>query len=204
MSDIPSLLRTILSEVNLKSGDLIERWVDLYFNLARTFGGESYRHQPDLWVDLILRKMEDDSCIRMRDPAASQQVDMLLTLQYALSRMWVLSTYEGIRLAQETDSGRAHAKLTVLRRRIEMVRVPIAKQQIANDQKIKGSITLVPFGAEGPKQPYSAKDRSPYDPPKVWENETGSAAWLVLDSKTGETIPISRRALSDEMLALFN
>jgi len=67
MSDIPSFLRTILSEVNLKSGDLIERWVDLYFNLARTFGGESYHHQPDLWVDLILRKMEDD--IRMRYPA---------------------------------------------------------------------------------------------------------------------------------------
>jgi hypothetical protein len=203
MSDIPSLLRTILWQLNLKSADLIDRWVDLYFHLARTFGGEDHHHQPDLWVDLILRKMEDDSLIRMRDPAASQQVDMSLTLQHALSRMWVLSTYEVIRLAQETDGGRNHANLTALRRRIEMVRVPIAKQQIANDQKIKGSITLVPFGAEYPKQPYSAKDRSPYHPPLMWDNATGSAAWMVLDSKTGETIGISRRELSEEMLALF-
>jgi hypothetical protein len=204
MSDVASLLRAILSEVSTKSDDLVERWIDVYFHMARSFGVESYRHQPDLWVDLILRKMEDDSCIRMRDPAASQQVDMLLTLQHALSRMWVLSMYEGIRLAQETDGGRKHAKLTALRRRIEIVRVPIAKQQIANDQKIKGSITLVPLGAEDPKQIYSAKDRSRYNPPVVWDKATGSAAWLVLDSRTGETTDISRRALSDETLALFS
>jgi hypothetical protein len=54
--------------------------------------------------------------------------------------------YEGIRLAQETDAGRTHAKLTTLRRRIEMVRVPIAKQEIANDQRIKNPITLVRVG----------------------------------------------------------
>ena len=204
MSDVASLLRAILSEVNISSGDLIERWIDLYFHMARTFGLESHRHQPDLWVDLILRKMEDNACDRMRDPAASQQVDMLLTLQHALSRMWVLSMYECIRLAHETDDGRIHAKLTVLRRRIEMVRVPIAKRQIAHDQKIKGTITLVPLGAEDPKQTYSAKDRSPYYPPVVWDNMTGSAVWPVLDSKTGETIFISRRALSDETLALFS
>src|SRR5262249_40597957 len=123
---------------------------------------------------------------------------------YDLPIQGVLSMYEAIRLAQETDGGRNHAKLTALRRRIEMVRVPIAKQQIANDQKIKGLITLVPFGAEGPKQPYSAKDRSPYYPPLLWDDATGSAAWLVLDSKTEEMTAISRRELSDETLALFN
>jgi len=106
---VPSHLRAILSEVSTKSGDLLERWVDLYFRMARTFGVEVDRHQPDLWVDLILRKIEDDAFVRMRDPVVREQIDMLLTLQNALSRMWVLSMYEGIRLAHETDAGRTHA-----------------------------------------------------------------------------------------------
>ena len=63
MSDVASLLRAILSEVNISSGDLIERWIDLYFHMARTFGLESHRHQPDLWVDLILRKIDRKSVV---------------------------------------------------------------------------------------------------------------------------------------------
>ena len=35
------------------------------------------------------------------------------------------------------------------------------------------------------------------------KDTTGSTAWQVFDSKTGQTIIISRRALSDETLALF-
>src|SRR5260370_41614450 len=104
--------------------------------MAGSFDVEYFeRHQPDLWVNLILRKMEDDAFVRMRDPIARQQVDMLLTLQNVLSRMWVLNMYEGICLAQETDAGRTHAKLGTLRRRIEMVRVPIAKQEIPHEQR---------------------------------------------------------------------
>ena len=141
----------------------------------------------------------------MRDLVAREQFDMLPTLQYTLSRMWVLSTYEVIRLAQETDVGRTHAKLKALRRRIEMVRVPLAKQEIANDQRIKDPITLVRVGPGDPKpQSYSARDPSPYYPPTLGETATGSTAWRVLDSKTGQTVDISRRALSDEMLALFS
>jgi hypothetical protein len=202
---VPTLLRAILSEIMTKSADLSERWVGLYFRIAYTFGVEAYRHQSDYLVDLILRKMEDETFVRMRDLVAREQFDMLPTLQYTLSRMWVLSTYEVIRLAQETDVGRTHAKLKALRRRIEMVRVPLAKQEIANDQRIKDPITLVRVGPGDPKpQSYSARDPSPYYPPTLGETATGSTAWRVLDSKTGQTVDISRRALSDEMLALFS
>jgi hypothetical protein len=202
---VPTLLRTILSEVSTKSGDLPDRWVRLYFRLAYTFGVEVYRHQPDYWVDLILRTMEDEAFVRVRDPVAREQFDILPTFQNTLSRMWVLSTYEAIRLAHETDAGRTHPKLTTLRRRIEMVRVPIAKHEIANDQRIKDPITLVRVGPGDPKpQSYSAKDPSPYYPPDLYETATGSTAWRVWDSKREQTIDISRRALSDEMLALFS
>jgi hypothetical protein len=202
---VPTLLRAILSEVTTNSADLPERWVALYFRMAHTFGVEVDRHQPDFWVDLILRKMEDETFVRLRDPVAGEQVDILPTFQSTLSCMWVLSTYEAIRLAHETDAGRTHAKLPTLRRRIEMVRVPIAKHEIANDQRIKDPITLVSLGPGDPKpQSYSGKDPSPYYPPYLVETATGSTAWRVFDSKTGQTIDISRRALSDEMLALFS
>src|SRR5262249_41292403 len=68
MSDVASLLRAILSEASANSGDLIERWIDLYFHMARTFGIESHRHQPDLWVASAIRLPANKSicCLRFK------------------------------------------------------------------------------------------------------------------------------------------
>lgn len=204
-SHVPALLRETISDVFTTSGDLPARWVDVYNRMLNCFGVEYFQqHQADYWTDLILRKIEDEAVTLLAQQSANQPMDLLPTFQISLSRMWLLSTYEGVRLAHETVAGRNNAKLTELRRRLEMVRVPLAKQEIANDQKIKDVITLVRVGPGDPKpQSYSAKERSTYYPPILLITTTGSAGWRVIDSKTKKAIDISRRDLSDEMLSLF-
>jgi hypothetical protein len=144
---VPALLRAIISDVFSTSGDLPARWVDVCNRMLNCFGVEYFQqHQSDYWTDLILRKVEDEAVVLLAQQSENQPVDSLPTFQISLSRMWVLSTYEGVRLAHETAAGRNNAKLAELRRRLEMVRVPLAKQEIANDQKIKDAITLVRVG----------------------------------------------------------
>src|SRR5262249_46325574 len=123
--------------------------------------------------------------------------------QIALSRYWVLGMYESVRLAHESKP--ASAALTNLRRRLELVRVPLAKMEIANDLKIKEPLLLERIG-EGPRdvRPYSASERIPVNPAAGICTNTGSAVWYVVDAKTRSNVSISRRMISDECLALVD
>ena len=163
-------------------------------------------YQQDSRTDLLLRRLEHEAVGRLQEHyhGFSNLAD---DIQSSLSRYWMLSMYEVLRRAHETENGRENTKLRTLRNRIEIVRVPIAKHQIANDGKIgpTSPIQLARVGS-GPEDvvSYSSAQRVTYLPLTMICTATGSYTWSVVNARTRTQEVISRRAISDECLGLFD
>jgi hypothetical protein len=149
-------------------------------------------------LDLILRAVEDEA--NKLYPFDDDKDVVALNLQLGLSRYWILSMYEALRIVEKggpTDQGFA-----ALFHKFTLLRVPLAKGQIARDAKLSTDLKLVPVGV-GPHvepEPYA---KGSYAPPMFLDAFSGSLGWEVLDTSTGGTQPIIRRALSDDLLNLY-
>jgi hypothetical protein len=95
-------------------------------------------------------------------------------------------------------------KVVALRQKLELVRVPLAKFQIANDSKVKEPIYFVKQGGPPSEpEPYSSKQRIEYTPTNIVSLTTGSCGWRVYDTGAKAEIEIFRQDISDEILALW-
>lgn len=194
-------LETAFLQALAAQQELHEKWVRVSFQLGR--GSNPYQMmfmQPDGRMDLLLRAVEAETLAAMSRPQEDEP-NFSLEIQYTLSRYWILSMYELLR-----SSNRESEEIKALHRRFELIRIPLAKFQIAQDRH-KPTIFLGRYG-DGPEQEadaYSWKDgRVPYMPRQVVCNQTGSIAWLPVDYETQSEVFISRRMLSDEVLRIFN
>lgn len=174
-----------------------ERWVTLSLRVGFR---ELIFNQADGLVDIFIRAMEEET--KRRHDNNHSPVDFHLTLQNTLSRYWVCSWYEVIRRIQE-KRGRV-AQLLALRRKLELVRVPLAKFQIANDRKVKEPIYFVKqSGPSAEPEPYTARERLEYNPVHQISTVTGSIGWHVYDTAAKRPVDIFRRDISDEILELW-
>ncbi|SED60147.1 hypothetical protein SAMN05444161_3562 [Rhizobiales bacterium GAS191] len=167
------------------------------------FGADNAaRYLSDSRWDALLRQIEDETLAiiesRKPDPVGIPET------QLSLTRYWLLSMYEVLRLAQTTKRGRKFARLHEIYRKIEMVRVPIAKLEIANDQKFKGTIMVGRIlGEHVDTRPYGGEERN-FHPDMRLCTSTGSVEWRTIDAKSTSPVIISRRMISDECLSLFD
>jgi hypothetical protein len=199
MTTVSTCLTTAVAIASRKHHDLHKRWIRLSLLIG---GKDLVLRQSDGRLDLVLREMELETLARVPKRDQGDETELLaFDMQCALSMYWIASVYEGIRLVTKRNPA---DKLKALHSRFEMVRVPLAKGQIARDRNM-GEITLVKVGPGDPDpQTYSAKSRIHYRPVHLLCLETGSIGWNVMDaSKGGETF-ISRRMLSDEVLNLVD
>jgi hypothetical protein len=177
-------------------------WVSCSFGFAR-LNKHIYADVQQLGsIDLLLRQLEDEFGPRI----AASSLDFVLAdqLRVALSVNWIIGAYEVIRMAFLTDDGRKDDKLKSLYVKFELIRVPLAKRQIALDSKVSAKLTLLRVGDTIDKSVLYSKDsRIDYAP--IWEVDTsnGSLCWVVIDAKTSGMVRVSRRDLSDECLRLF-
>lgn len=128
-------------------------------------------------------------------------------LLISLSRLWVLAGYECVRLSFDKITAAAPG-LAELLHRFTLVRIPLAKQEIAKDRALgQNAILLGRRGEpqETPPHAYRAGAKIPYWPEFVINLETGSVGWTVIDIVNGGTeVTILRRELSDELLKLMD
>ena len=104
------------------------------------------RYQPDHLIDLIVRSMEDELAARhlVAAPEGDGEFHLEDTLQYVLTRYWVLGTHDVERIAARSPAGKVHPRLPSLYERFRLVRVPLAKLKIAGDDALKdGRVMLV-------------------------------------------------------------
>ncbi|MCF8505610.1 MAG: hypothetical protein K9G59_11895 [Caulobacter sp.] len=185
----------------LKGGDLGQRWIATYLRLVAF--GVGHASHSDIRTDLVLRAMESE--MMQRIAASEAETGGIGDIQGALSRYWVLSVYEMLRVAKDSDGGKTNEKLNLLYQQFRLVRVPVGKLEIARGNKAEG-IELVREGADPsePGRPYHGPGwRAQYRPPTFLRLDTGSIGWAVVDVESMTTIEITRRELSDELLTLF-
>jgi len=201
------LLTSAAMEALRRYADLRAKWRDVYTGLVRLSqtGGGLMRYQPDHLIDLIVRSMEDELAARHRAaPEGDGRVHLEDTLQYVLTRYWVLGTHDVLRIAARSPAGKVHPKLPSLYERFRLVRVPLAKLKIAGDDALKdGRVMLVHEEDEAKPEAYRARSNDEYHPPTPID-ERGSIGWHLFDVKTMLPVTIYRRQLSDELLALFD
>lgn len=202
------LLTSAAMEALRRYADLRAKWRDVYTGLVRLSqtGGGLMRYQPDHLIDLVVRSMEDELAARHRAaPEGDGRVHLEDTLQYVLTRYWVLGTHDVVRIAARSPAGKVHPKLPSLYERFRLVRVPLAKLKIAGDDALKDGRVMLVHAEEDEAKPeaYRARSNDEYHPPTPID-ERGSIGWHLFDVKTMLPVTIYRRQLSDELLALFD
>lgn len=211
---ISHLIESAFKESLVAQKELQTKWIA---TLGRLAGYENVqdggitslgllRYQSDYRFDLVLRMLESDTVATLTGQQQSSQVDLIADIQMALSRYWLLSTYEFLRVTSKTSKGRMDEKLTALFRRFELVRVPITKLQIAKDNVLKEPLQLkiLGEGADAPSVPYEAKQKTEYHPPMFIDTTTGSFGWSTIDAGSRSNISETRRGLSDTLLNFFD
>ena len=205
---VSPLLTSAMIEALSRYADLRPRWRAVYTGLLRisqTRGG-LMRYQPDHLIDLIVRAMEDELAARHQlAPAGDEHVHLEDTLQFVLTRYWVLGTHDALRIAARSPAGKVHPNLQSVYERFRLVRVPLAKLKVAGDDALKdGRVLLVPAGEKKAKpEIYRARSGDEYHPPTPID-ERGSIGWNLFEVKTMLPVTIYRRQLSNELLAVFD
>jgi hypothetical protein len=194
-----------------------EAWIKLSYVLSGRFNLTvaimSLQRQGDL--DLLLRCIEDEF-----DPkrvAAETPESGVYHYQLMLSEAWVVGCYEILRAFRQRDddaqkAGVRHSGVSQLQTfrsvfaDFELLRMPIAKFEIAKDQKMKQPLPMRTLGEtdEVAPQPYDPKDPARYHIMPKGLSPRGSPVWLALDHLTNREYWIERRDLSERLLALGN
>ncbi|CAN7187895.1 hypothetical protein LJR098_000428 [Rhizobium sp. LjRoot98] len=155
-------------------------------------------------LDLMLRQLEQEHLEEIIGP--EKQFSFATDLICTLSDSWLLASYEPIRAACEQTRTRKepYERLDSFHRRLALVRIPIAKAEIKDAQRLKPTLMLYPIGdGDDNSGKLYAHDGS-YIVPKGVCAETGATVWYPIDLKTQKTVAICRRDLSDEFLGLFD
>jgi hypothetical protein len=204
MPGIGHLLAAASIQAAKNHSELAAKWRDVYNGLS-SVNADLARFQSDLWVDLILRSLEDELAARLAAGSAGPIQDAVVladSLQHTLTRYWVLGTHDVLRTAK-TGAGEDHPKLSALFEKFRFVRVPLAKLEITDDNKAPRDDLLfvrVENGATVERELY--RKMSYYPPEPI--DERGSIGWGLFTVETLEPVTIFRRDLSDELLALFD
>jgi hypothetical protein len=191
---VRGLLEAAIGPGVAKYPSLQSRWISAGFRLP---GGERVsglgQFQPDYLFDLVIRCLEDELAEQL---ASSMPPEHDLTIQVALSRYWVLSTYEALRMANAAGD----RSLSQLHEKFRLVRIALAKLEIARGGD-QSDLHLYREG-ESSSQKYEPGSVG-YVVPTEFERDTGSVCWVVADAKNARHLPVYRRALSDELLDIL-
>lgn len=204
--NVGSLLDLALCVSIARAPGLSERWIRALSSLAGSFGaGGLLRYQSDYRIDLLLRALEAETSQTVLQPQQSGQPSLAFDVQGTLSRYWLMSSYELLRVAKNSELGKGNDGLKALYAKFQLVRVPITKLEIAEDRKLGGVITLETIGEGEPRlSEYDPKKKPkvPFHPEMRICTATGSIGWRLFWPDTRQEVVLYRQHLSDELLAL--
>lgn len=186
-----------VGEAQRKNPEIMHRWVRVASRLGSMFPLIGH---ADGRTDLLLRALEDEAARSMDEVEGGSFYS--LDLQIALSRYWVLSVYEALRVAKDSEAGKQDPRIANLHNDFALVRIPLAKHAIAKDKPaVQSGLKL--YKTDHPDEVGPTYEPGKHIVPLYLEGATGSVAWTVIDIRQQRTVSISRRALSDALLQVF-
>lgn len=207
---VGQLITTAFCEARSRYAELNNEWVKLSYIIGGKLPAStvlvSVQQIGDL--DILLRCMEDEFVEINGENAElfSKHFHFHFHYQYLISKMWIASAYEIIRLFNErfkkkdnateifgADFERVYELLT-------LVRVPLEKHELAKDRKLKEGINFVryPLKSDGTDEYiYNTQDNMRSHNVPVSFSERGSVKWCVVDVKKTEQIWVERRKISE-------
>lgn len=188
-------------------------WTDLSWRLSGRFkivaALVSIQRQGKL--DALLRCLEDE-CHTPKDASAT---DSSFHYQMMFSETWIVGCYEILRAFRQRDDEAAKAgkstsgvselgEFKSVFTDFELLRMPIAKFEIAKDEKLQHPLPMRQFNADEnkPIEFYDPKDPSRFHIMPGGVSERGSVVWLALDGRSSQEYWIERRNLADRLLSL--
>jgi hypothetical protein len=206
------LLNSLFNVARAKYRAEYEAWVQLSHRLSGRFNlftaSLSIQREGDL--DILLRCLEDEF-----DMNRTAGMDFSFHYQLMFSEAWIAGFYEILRAFQQRDreaakAGRATSGVSELREfksiftDFELLRMPIAKFEIAKDDKLKQPLPMRRVGDEPkPIEFYDPNDPGRYHIMPQGVSERGSAVWLALDVRNLQQHWVERRDLADRLLSLL-
>lgn len=162
-------------------------------------------------LDILLRCLEDEFNTN-KDASA---VDFSLHYQLMFSEAWIISCHEILRAFQQRDreaatAGRSPSGVCELDEfksiftDLELLRITIAKLEIAKDNKLKQPLPMRRAGDSKTKpiEFYDPKNPGRFHIMPTGVSTRGSAVWLARDGRNLQQHWVERRDLSDRLLAL--
>jgi len=212
---VSSLLNSIFATAKGRYHDRHVAWTNLSGVLAGRFSLPiamiSLQQQGDL--DLLLCCMEEEFANKATTGAGDTDVDFTFHYQKMLSEGWVVGCYETLRAFQQRDVERGAQtdavsilpSFSTLFADLELLRMPIAKYEIARDKRMKEPLNLVANPPNNDASDERVYDRN--DPRRAHFMPTGmsgrgSVTWLAIDHTAPREYWIERRDLADRLLAL--
>jgi hypothetical protein len=137
---VSPLLNSLFNVARAKYRAEYKAWVQLSYRLSRRFNLvtalSSIQREGDL--DILLRCLEDEC--NMNEDASG--MDFSFHYQMMFSETWIVGCYEILRAFQQRDSSGVFEwhEFKSIFTDLELLRMPIAKFEIAKDNKLKQSI----------------------------------------------------------------
>lgn len=211
---VSPLLNSLFNVARAKYKAENEAWVQLSYRLSGRFNLvtaiSSIQREGDL--DILLRCLEDEFNAN-GDPSG---MDFSFHYQMMFSETWVVGCYEILRAFQQRDreaaaAGRPASGVSELNEfksiftDLELLRMPIAKFEIAKDNKLGEPLPMRRVGDEEakPVEFYDPKDPGRFHIMPKGVSSRGSAVWLALDVRTSREHWVERRELADRLLSLL-
>ncbi len=209
---IASAFQIARAKYNVKQAS----WTNLSARLAGRFSLPiamiSLQRLGDL--DLLLRCMEDEFQANQSAEAADNLgLDHTFHYQLMLSESWVVACYEILRAFRQRDDEAylgvdgvsAMAAFKSIFVDVELLRMPLAKYEIAKDKRMKEPLTMraiPPNNDATDEHIYDKKDPTRSHIMPTGMSGRGSMKWLVLDHSVPREYWVERQDLADRLLAL--
>jgi hypothetical protein len=160
--------------------------------------------------------MEDEFQTNKTIEAADRfGLDYTFHYQVMLSESWVVNYYEILRAFRQRDDEAnlgvdgvsAMAAFKSIFADVELLRMPLAKYEIAKDRRMKEPLTMraiPPNNDATDEHVYDKKDPTRSHIMPTGMSGRGSMTWLVLDHSVPREYWVERQDLADRLLALAN
>ena len=128
--------------------------------------------------------MEQETVAELSQKLSNKDVDFGLHFQVIVSEFWICQSYEIFRLMQAGKLWSMNSTFEKLAYDLRLLRISIAKHEIANDRKPKEPLALNKVSTEG--QVTDSYEYSPSDPRRshtmgIGRSERGSVMWDAID-----------------------
>ncbi|MDX2205812.1 MAG: hypothetical protein NW223_23880 [Hyphomicrobiaceae bacterium] len=196
-------LEPLLTAAMNAHGERMQRWIRASHLLAKMM------KDPSIFtVDLQQVGRLDCFLVELEKTVAAspapEHIVMAVDFHMLLSRSWLALAYEALRavLQRERDSPLLPRELLDTFYRLELVRVPELKREVAGPRKLEQELYLTPAPHRDDDQPVPYRHRQTvWNIPKEMDTRSGSMIWHAYDVKSRTTVEIRRRELADGLLS---